>query len=107
MYRDFCNAQEEAGIKNQIRFHDVRHTFASHFMMNGGNLYDLQKILGHTNSKMTERYAHLSPTHLEKAMQVVSFGSEIDSTVLETNPKPPFFLHEGINGQKTHLISVS
>lgn len=107
IYRDFCNAQKAAGIINQIRFHDVRHTFASHFMMNGGNLYDLQKILGHTNSKMTERYAHLSPTHLEKAIQVVSFGTALEGIASEENPKPPFFLHGEGNGQKTHLISVS
>lgn len=34
------------GIKD-MRFHDLRHTFASHFMMNGGDLYTLKEILGH------------------------------------------------------------
>ncbi|EGT3635784.1 site-specific integrase, partial [Morganella morganii] len=41
--------------------HVLRHTFASHFMMNGGNILVLQKILGHTDIKMTMRYAHFSP----------------------------------------------
>lgn len=44
-----------------IRFHDLRHTFASHWMMRGGDLFKLQRILGHKSVEMTLRYAHLSP----------------------------------------------
>ena len=48
-----------------ITFHDLRHTFASHFMMNGGNIFDLSRILGHSDPKLTANvYAHLSPKHL-------------------------------------------
>jgi integrase len=53
----------------QIRnfwFHDLRHTFASWYMMNGGNLYELAKLLGHSNIKMTERYAKLGRAHIAK-----------------------------------------
>lgn len=46
--------------------HILRHSFASHFMMNGGDILTLQKTLGHSDLKMTMRYAHLSPEHLEK-----------------------------------------
>ena len=49
-----------------FRFHDLRHTFASWFMMNGGDLYELAKILGHANIKMTERYAKLAKKHIAK-----------------------------------------
>jgi integrase len=56
---------EMAGIED-FRFHDLRHTFASWYMMNGGDLYELAKILGHSNIKMTERYAKLAKTHLAK-----------------------------------------
>lgn len=73
LYRDFQIAQKKAGFARQIRFHDLRHTFASHFMMNGGNIYDLQKILGHASLEMTQRYAHMSPDHLAKAIEVVAF----------------------------------
>jgi len=76
VYRDFGKAQDRAKMENRIRFHDLRHTFASHFMMNGGNLYDLQKILGHTQFEMTQIYAHLSPDHLANKTQILSFGSE-------------------------------
>jgi len=47
-----------------FRFHDTRHTFASWYMMNGGDLYELAKILGHANIKMTERYAKLGKGHI-------------------------------------------
>lgn len=48
--------------------HILRHTFASHFMMNGGNILVLQKILGHSSITMTMRYAHLSKDHLVEAV---------------------------------------
>lgn len=55
---------EKAGVK-QIRFHDLRHTFASLFMDKGcGSLYDLQQILGHQSFKMTERYRHFDGKNL-------------------------------------------
>jgi integrase len=49
-----------------FRFHDLRHTFASWYMMNGGDLYELAKLLGHTNIKMTERYAKLGKKHIAR-----------------------------------------
>jgi integrase len=50
--------------------HVFRHTFASHFMMNGGNIITLQRILGHGNLNMTMRYSHLAPEHLEEAIKL-------------------------------------
>ncbi|MNF05512.1 Tyrosine recombinase XerD [compost metagenome] len=50
--------------------HVLRHTFASHFMMNGGNILVLQKILGHANIRDTMRYAHFAPDHLEEAARL-------------------------------------
>jgi len=50
--------------------HVLRHTFASHFMMNGGNILTLQRILGHSSLAMTMRYAHLAPEHLMEAVKL-------------------------------------
>jgi integrase len=51
-----------AGLPNDyLTFHGLRHTFASHWVMNGGDLYRLQKILGHSDPSMTQIYAHLAP----------------------------------------------
>ena len=48
--------------------HVLRHSFASHFVMNGGDVVSLQRILGHSSITMTMRYAHLAPDHLSKAI---------------------------------------
>lgn len=56
--KSFYELLERAKIR-RFRFHDLRHTFASWYMMSGGDLYELSKLLGHSNIKMTERYADL------------------------------------------------
>ena len=48
-----------------MTFHTLRHTFASWFMINGGDLYRLQKYLGHSTIELTQRYAHLSKDYLK------------------------------------------
>ncbi len=50
------------------KIHVLRHTFASHFVMNNGNLLTLQKILGHRDLSSTLRYAHLAPEYLNSAL---------------------------------------
>jgi site-specific recombinase XerD len=60
----FGRVLKDAGITN-FRFHDLRHTFASHYMMKGGQLYSLSNILGHKDLKMTQRYAKLSLEYMD------------------------------------------
>ncbi|TFH86979.1 integrase [Billgrantia azerbaijanica] len=70
-YQPFVKGVRDAGIElppGQCT-HVLRHTFASHFMMNGGDVLTLQKILGHQTITMTMRYAHLSPDHLADAIK--------------------------------------
>lgn len=67
----FQHAVKRAGIElppGQMT-HVCRHSFASHFIMRGGNILTLQKILGHTDIKMTMRYAHLAPEYLLDAVK--------------------------------------
>jgi integrase len=64
----FATAMDRAEVRG-FRFHDLRHTFASHYMMRGGSLYDLKDILGHADIAMTMRYAHLSPQHLRVGVE--------------------------------------
>lgn len=70
-YSAFRKAMQRAGIETPAGqlTHVLRHTFASHFMMNGGNILVLQRILGHTDIKVTMRYAHFSPDHLFEATE--------------------------------------
>ena len=74
-FRDRVYAKDikEIGIR-RIRIHDFRHTFASHYVMSGGTIYDLQQLLGHSDVKTTMRYAHLSPNHLVKTADIIDYG---------------------------------
>ncbi|WP_227506890.1 tyrosine-type recombinase/integrase [Marinobacter subterrani] len=70
-YSAFRSALERAGItlpKGQLT-HICRHTFASHFVMNGGHILTLQKVLGHSDLKLTMRYAHLAPDYLNEVTE--------------------------------------
>lgn len=61
---------------SKIRFHDLRHTYASHFLMNGGELFKLQAILGHADVRTTMRYAHFSKAYLLDNANIVRFEAE-------------------------------
>lgn len=67
----FREAIERSGLELPMgqMTHVLRHTFASHFMMAGGNILALQRILGHQSLTMTMRYAHLAPDHLKEAKE--------------------------------------
>jgi len=61
----------KAGLPH-LRLHDLRHQFASFLVNSGRTLYEVQKILGHSDAKVTERYAHLSLTTLQDASNSAS-----------------------------------
>jgi site-specific recombinase XerD len=72
----FKSLQKQVNIPKEhfIGAHGLRHTFASHYVMNGGDLYILSKILGHSSIKITEVYAHLSPKHKLDLESFVNFS---------------------------------
>jgi len=72
----FEAARERAGLGHDVTFHTLRHTFASWYMLNGGDLYRLQKYLGHSTIALTQRYAHLSPEHLRAGVRFIGPPAE-------------------------------
>jgi integrase len=64
------SAMAVAGI-DDLRFHDLRHTFASWLVQRGRTLREVQEALGHQTITMTMRYSHLAPDHLRAAVAVL------------------------------------
>lgn len=72
--RDYGFKDALTGAKcHAIGFHGLRHTFASHFMMAGGNILTLQKLLGHSSVAVTMKYAHLAPDFMRDEMSRLRF----------------------------------
>jgi integrase len=69
--KPFEKACKDAGIEN-FRIHDLRHTFASMAVSSGVDLYAVQRLLGHRDITMTQRYAHLAEDDLKHATEGVS-----------------------------------
>lgn len=63
----------KAGLPH-LRLHDLRHQFASFLVNAGHTIYEVQKILGHSDTKVTERYAHLSLSTLQAAANSASMA---------------------------------
>lgn len=85
--RAFNTACRKAGIRD-FHFHDLRHTCASWLVMAGVDLRAVAEILGHKTIRMTMRYSHLSPDHLQKTVSVfdkITSTDTLTDTVSQSN----------------------
>jgi integrase len=74
--KSWLTALNKSGIL-KFRFHDLRHTFASHLVMSGVDLNTVRELMGHKSLEMTLRYSHLSPDHKKRAVDIL--GKRMDT----------------------------
>ncbi|QXE87367.1 site-specific integrase [Geomonas nitrogeniifigens] len=70
--RSFRTAATKAGFDNDVVFHTLRHTFASHLVMAGVDIPTVSRLMGHKSITMTMRYSHLAPNHLSNAVNALA-----------------------------------
>ncbi len=80
----FKKACKDAGV-HPVKFHDLRHTFATRMAASGQPLRTIQEFLGHADSKTTQIYAHYAPSEHEVQMVNEAFASE-PKAELERDP---------------------
>lgn len=71
VYLFWNSLRRELGLRD-VRIHDLRHSFASFLVNTGHTLYEVQKMLGHSDPRTTMRYAHLEQATLRAAAEAVS-----------------------------------
>jgi integrase len=85
--KSFFTAMKKSDIM-KFRFHDLRHTFASHLVMSGVDLNTVRELMGHKSLEMTLRYSHLSPDHKKRAVDILSKRMDTIWTPASTSEKP-------------------
>lgn len=88
--RQFDRLCERAKIADLV-WHDLRHTFGSRLAMAGVPLRTIQVLMGHKSIRMTERYAHLSPSNLQQAVKLLGTRTATRQPAPESQPpeQPP------------------
>jgi len=98
--KSFLTALTNSGIIN-FRFHDLRHTFASHLVMLGVDLNTVRELLRHKTIQMTLRYSHLSPDHKKRAVDIL--GQNLGKVA----PKDAGNLQEIVNSENKKIFTLS
>lgn len=107
IYRRFMKACRKLKIKD-FRFHDLRHTFASHLVMAGVSIFQVSKWLGHSSVTTTEKYyAHLSPDNRREEINCLNklaayAEPEVQEKTEESQKRPNF----GENGDFARIGSI-
>jgi len=76
--RPWKKIKELAGIDPSFRFHSLRHAFASLLVSHGVGIYEIAKLLGHSDLRMSQRYSHFLPGHLKDASETLTKVIKVD-----------------------------
>ena len=95
--RVYIPALKEATLEG-VTWHTLRHTFASRLAMNGQAPSTIAALLRHSGTDLVARYAHLSPTHLHRALEGVSEFGKVKDKTMQPVSQP---IHEGKNANPT------
>jgi integrase len=83
LHHAFKRALAKAGLDTKTRWHDLRHTGASWWVMSGGDIFRLSKLLGHSDVKITrDTYAHLAPEAWQQDYPRISFRMPAEGRVI-------------------------
>jgi integrase/recombinase XerD len=69
---EFKHFVRKAGLREDLHFHSLRHTFATWLVQNGVSIYEVQKLLGHSSIAVTQVYSHLASDELHEAVEGIS-----------------------------------
>jgi len=83
----FETAREAAGMPN-VRWHDLRHTYASWLAQSGQPMSAIRDLMGHSSLAVTDRYAHLAPHHLRAAVATLPNGERVGKNKTKISKKP-------------------
>ncbi len=87
LLRSYYSARKKAGLED-VRFHDLRHTFATRLAQAGVDLYKVQKLMRHKSPIMTQRYAHHYPESLRDGVEVLDrLGDGFSPILAQCNKK--------------------
>ena len=70
----FKRVIRKLGFDERLRFHSLRHTFATWLVKEGVSLYEVQKLLGHSSIAVTQVYSHLAASELHGAVNKLNFN---------------------------------
>jgi len=77
VYRSWDSARKKAGLP-EVHFHDLRQSMASNMVNSGRSIYEVARVLGHSQIKTTARYSHLSQDTLLEAVDAASNATGVN-----------------------------